>query len=509
MKHIAIIGSGFGGLSLAVRLQAEGHRVRIFEKREKIGGRAYQLKDAGYTFDMGPSLVTAPSIIRSIFESAGRRLEDYVDLVPLDPFYRIFFHDGSSMDYSGDAQKMKEQLARFSEKDAAAYDDFMQDMKGIYDAVITDGLGKQPFDTIGKMARFVPRAMRLNALKPVAYMAKSYFEDFRSHFMFSFHPLFIGGHPFRAPSIYAMIPYLEKEEGVWFARGGMYAIVEALGRLFEELGGEITTSAEVDRITVEDGRATGLQIDGTHFPFDAVVSNGDVTQTYRRLIDPEHRSKWSNRKLDKQKQTMSCFLMYIGTRKKYPALAHHTLILAERYKGLIDEIFAHKKLPDDFSMYLHVPTATDASMAPEGCESMYVLIPVPNLKASTDWESEKQAYADKVIDFLEAWGMDDLRDSMEVCHLFTPEDFKTELNATDGNAFALEPKLTQTAWFRPHNRSEDVDGLYIVGAGTHPGAGVPGVMLSAEATLSCIMEDLGPGEVDTVGSSPIESTVQN
>jgi len=311
--------------------------------------------------------------------------------------------------------------------------------------------------------------------------------------MFSFHPLFIGGHPFRAPSIYAMIPYLEKKEGVWFAKGGMYAIVKALASLFEELGGEITTSAEVDRITVEGGRATGIQIDGTHFPFDAVVSNGDVTQTYRRLVAPEHRSKWTNRKLDAQKQTMSCFLMYIGTRKKFPALAHHTLILAERYKGLIDEIFAHKKLPDDFSMYLHVPTATDDSMAPEGCESMYVLIPVPNLKASTDWEQEKEAYADKVLDFLEQWGMEGLRDSMEVCHLFTPEDFKTELNATDGNAFALEPKLTQTAWFRPHNRSEDVERLYIVGAGTHPGAGVPGVMLSAEATLSCMVEDLGVG----------------
>ena len=493
MKNIAIIGSGFGGLSLAVRLQAAGHQVRIFEKREKIGGRAYQLKDAGYSFDMGPSLVTAPSIIRSIFESAGRRMEEYVDLVPLDPFYRIFFHDGSHMDYSGNSDRMKEQLSRFSKKDAAAYDRFMADMKGIYDAVITDGLGKQPFDTIGKMARFIPRAIRLNALKPVAYMAKSYFEDFRSHFMFSFHPLFIGGHPFRAPSIYAMIPYLEKEEGVWFASGGMYAIVEALGTLFEELGGVITTSAEVDRITVENGRATGVQIDGTSFAFDAVVSNGDVTQTYRKLVDERDRSKWSNRKLDAQKQTMSCFLMYLGTRKKYPALAHHTLILAERYKGLIDDIFAHKELPEDFSMYLHVPTATDASMAPEGCESMYVLIPVPNLKASTDWESEKQAYADKVLDFLEKWGMEDLRESLEVCHLFTPADFKTQLNATHGNAFALEPRLTQTAWFRPHNRSEDVERMYIVGAGTHPGAGVPGVMLSAEATLSCILEDLGPG----------------
>ena len=489
MANIAIIGSGFGGLSLGVRLQAAGHQVRIFEKREKIGGRAYQLKDAGYTFDMGPSLVTAPSIIRSIFEAADRRMEDYIDLVPLDPFYRIFFHDGSHMDYSGHPARMKAQLAMFSAHDAAQYDVFMQDMKGIYDAVITEGLGKQPFDTLGKMARFVPRALKLNALKPVASMAKSYFEDFRSHFMFSFHPLFIGGHPFRAPSIYAMIPYLEKEEGVWFAQGGMYAIVEALGTVFEELGGQITTSAEVDRIIVKDSVATGLLIDGTHIPFDAVVSNADVTATYRKLIDPVHRKKWTNRKLDGLKQTMSCFLMYIGTNKKYPQLAHHTLILAERYKGLIDEIFAHRSLPDDFSMYLHVPSATDPSMAPEGCESMYVLIPVPNLKADTDWATVKQEYAEKVIEFLEAWGMEDLRDSMEVCHLFTPEEFASELNATDGNAFSLEPRLTQTAWFRPHNRSEDIGSLYIVGAGTHPGAGVPGVMLSAEATHFTIMAD--------------------
>ncbi|MDA0684386.1 MAG: phytoene desaturase family protein [Bacteroidetes bacterium] len=500
MSSFAIIGSGFGGLSLAVRLQAAGHQVRIFEKRPKIGGRAYQLKDAGYTFDMGPSLVTAPSIVRAIFEAADRRLEDYVDLVPLDPFYRIFFHDGTHMDYNGDAEQMKSQLAVFSAKDAERYDDFMSDIKGIYDAVITEGLGKQPFDTIGKMARFVPRAMRLNALLPVARLAKSYFEDFRSRFMFSFHPLFIGGHPFRAPSIYAMIPYLERKEGVWFSKGGMYSIVEALGKVFEELGGQITTSAEVEKVIVKDGAAKGLQVDGSVFDFDGVISNGDVTQTYLALIDPQHRKKWTDRKLKAQTQSMSCFLMYIGTRKKFPELAHHTLILSERYKELIDEIFAHKELPEDFSMYLHVPTATDDSMAPEGCESMYVLIPVPNLRASTVWAEEKEEYADKVLDFLEEWGMSGLRDSMEVCHIFTPDDFESQLNATDGNAFALEPKLTQTAWFRPHNRSEDIDSLYVVGAGTHPGAGVPGVMLSSEATLSCILEDYPVGTSQTMSN---------
>lgn len=486
---VSIIGSGFGGLSLAIRLQAAGYEVTIHEKRPHIGGRAYRLEEKGYVFDMGPSLVTAPSIIRSIFESADRRLEDYVDLVPLDPFYRIFFHDGTSVDYSGDAERMKAQMARFNARDAAQYDRFMEATKAIHAAVITDGLGKIPFDTLGRMASFVPRAMRLGALLPVALFARRFFKDFRHRFMFSFHPLFIGGHPFRAPAIYAMIPYLEKEEGVWFAKGGMYALVEALGRLFEELGGKIRTNEEVRQIPVQAGRATGVETSDGFQPADLVVSNGDVAWTYRHLIAPEHRRRWTDRKIEAASYTMSCFLLYLGVRKTYPALAHHTLILAERYKGLIDDIFRHDTLPDDFSMYLHVPTSTDPTMAPEGCESMYVLVPVPNLRASTDWSTETEPYADKIITFLEEWGLDGLKEHLEVCRIFTPEDFKSELNAFEGNAFSVEPKILQTAWFRPHNRSEDVDDLYIVGAGTHPGAGVPGVMLSAEATFSSIVED--------------------
>jgi len=489
MHKVSIIGSGFGGLALAVRLQSAGYQVTIHEKRLKIGGRAYQLVKDGYTFDMGPSLVTAPSIIRSIFEAAGKRLEDYVELEPLDPFYRIFFHDGTHVDYVGDSDRMKAQMRVFNPRDADNYDTFVDATRPIYEAVITDGLGKIPFDTIRSMAAFVPKAARMGALIPVAYFARRFFKDFRHRFMFSFHPLFIGGHPFRAPSIYAMIPYLEKEEGVWFAKGGMYSIVTALGRVFEELGGVIRTDDEVIRIPVEAGKATGVETAAGFTPADAVVSNGDVAWTYRHLVAPEHRRKWTDRKIERTSYTMSCFLLYLGVRKKYPALAHHTLILAERYKGLIDDIFRHDTLPDDFSMYLHVPTATDPDMAPEGCESMYVLVPVPNLRASVDWNTEKDAYRDKILAFLEAWGMEGLRENMEVCDVFTPLDFQSELNAYVGNAFAVEPKITQTAWFRPHNRSEDIDSLYIVGAGTHPGAGVPGVLLSAEATLSCIVND--------------------
>lgn len=488
--RVAIIGSGFGGLSLAVRLQSAGYRTVILERREKIGGRAYQWTEGGYTFDMGPSLVTAPSIIRSIFDAAGERLEDHVDLVPLDPFYRIFFHDGTHVDYSGDAERMKEQMRRFDAADAERYDDFIRATQRIHEAVIGDGLGRVPFDTLGRMASFIPRAIRLNALMPVAWFARRYFRDFRHHFMFSFHSLFIGGHPYRTPSIYALIPYLEKNEGVWFARGGMYSIVEALGRVFERLGGEIRTGSEVTQIRIEHGRAVGVETRSGFVHADAVVSNADVSATYRHLIDPAERSTWTDGKIDGLSQTMSCFLLYIGTRKKYPKLAHHTLILAERYKGLIDDIFAHQTLPEDFSMYLHVPTATDPDMAPDGCESMYVLVPVPNLNADVDWSVSARPYADRILDFLEKWGLEGLRESIEVLRIFTPEDFRTELGAFAGNAFSVEPTLLQTAWFRPHNRSEDVRGLYLVGAGTHPGAGVPGVMLSAEATMSCIADDL-------------------
>jgi phytoene desaturase len=484
-----VIGSGFGGLAVANRLQAAGLQVTILEKREKIGGRAYQFKERGYTFDMGPSLITAPHIIDGIFRAAGSTLSDYLDLIPLDPFYRIFFHDGSCIDYTGDTGRMQAQMRRFNPDDADRYEAFMEAIQPVYEAVIADKLGARPFDTIRSMVEFVPRALRLKAYLPVSAYARRYFKDFRHHFMFSFHPLFIGGHPYRSPSVYIMIPYLERVGGVWFTEGGMYTLVEALGRLFIAQGGHIVTSAEAEEIRVEQGHATAVIAGGRAYEADLVVSNADVGHTYRHLIAPEHRRKWTDRKVERIDYSMSCYLLYLGVRRQYPQLAHHTLILSERYKELVDEIFDHKPLPDDFSMYLHVPTRTDPGMAPEGCESMYVLIPVSNLKADTDWERTAEPFTERVLSFLEAWGLEGLRAAIEVQRVFTPLDFERELNACDGNAFAIEPKLSQTAYFRPHNRSEDVGSLYFVGAGTHPGAGVPGVMLSAEATAYCIQQD--------------------
>lgn len=489
-RKIVVIGAGFGGIAAAVRLQAKGMQVTVLEKNTKVGGHAYQLVKDGYTFDMGPSIITAPDLIQRVFECAGRRMEDYLDLVKLDPFYRIYFHDGTSLDYTDDGKQMKRQMSEFNRTDADNYDRFMAHTRHLYEAVITDGLGATAFD-LPTLLGFLPRALRLRALMPAYDFVKRYFDNPRHRFTFSFHPLFIGGNPFRAPAVYLMIPYLEKIGGVWFCKGGMYKLVQALESIFKELGGVVETDAEVEQIVVENRCAKGVIANEQFYEADGIISNADLIHTYSELIKSEHRRKWSDKKLRKTQYSMSAFLLYLGVRRKYPQLKHHTLILSERYKALVTDIFDNRVLPDDFSMYLHIPSQTDPSMAPEGCESMYVLIPVPNLESGVNWKKTKAVYTDRVLTFLEKdFGLTDLKRSIEVLETFTPLDFKHQRNNHLGSAWGVEPKLTQTAYFRPHNRSEDIQKLYFVGASTHPGAGVPGVLLTAEATVKLVIKDL-------------------
>ncbi|MCB2197855.1 phytoene desaturase [bacterium] len=491
-KTIGIVGSGFGGLTAAIRLQAKGYQTILFEKNEKVGGHASAFTRDGYTFDMGPSLITAPEIIEEIFESAGVRMEDRLDLIRLDPAYRIYFHDGSLIDYTEDPDRMREQLASFNPADGPGYDRFMKASKGIYEAVILDGLGSTAFDNLGVLTKFLPRALKLNALLPAYTNVTRFFKDERSRFTFSFHPLFIGGNPFRAPSVYQMIPYLEREGGVWFTKGGMYTVVKAFEDLLLELGGEIRTSSPVEQIHVEQNRAKGVVVNGETIPLDAVISNADWMHTNRELLNGHHkRKKWTKSRLNRTDYSMGAYLLYLGVKKQYPQLKHHTLILSPRYRELVRDIFDRKVLPDDFSMYLHVPTRTDPGMAPEGSESMYVLIPVANLASGVDWDKEVGRYTDKVINFLENdFGLEGLRENIEVQETFTPKDFERERNSYLGSAWGVEPKLTQTANFRPHNRHEDVRNLYLVGASTHPGAGLPGVMLTAKTTEALVINDL-------------------
>jgi phytoene desaturase len=491
IMNITVIGSGFGGLAIAIRMQAQGHQVTLLEKNQHVGGHAYPLHKKGYSFDMGPSLITAPEIIERIFAKAGKKLDDYVEMTRLDPFYRIYFHDHTFIDYVDDSERMKEQMMRTNPKDAENYDRFMQASKGIYEAVIKDGLGSTPFMDIKTNLSFVPRALKLNALLPVFSFVKRYFKDPRHQFTFSFHPLFIGGNPFRAPSVYLMIPYLEKTGGVWFTKGGMYSLVRAFETLFKELGGTVHTQTPAKEIIVTNGKATAVRTERETLPSDIVISNADIVHTYKDLIPSVHRKKWSDKKLDSLDIGMSAFLIYLGVKKQYPKLKHHTLILSHRYKELVTDIFDKKILPDDFSMYLHAPTRTDPDMAPPGCESMYVLIPVANLQSGIDWDEKAQPFAQVILNYLQNdFGLEDLQKNIEVMEIFTPKDFLHKANSTYGSAWGVEPKLTQTAYFRPHNRSEDISNLYFVGAGTHPGAGLPGVMLTAETTENVIHQDL-------------------
>lgn len=490
MKKVAIIGSGFGGLALAVRLQGRGYHVTVFEKQDKVGGHAYQLKKDGYTFDMGPSLITATEIIDDVFMSAGEKREDYLEYIPLDPYYRIYFHDKTYIDYNGDTDSMKKQLAKFNKDDAKAYDKFMKYSSKLYKIVISDRMGSQPFLSMRDFFKAAPKIVSTKSMLSCYTNVKYFFKDFRSRFIFSFHPLFIGGSPFNSPSLYLMIPYLEKVGGVWFTKGGMYSVIEALENVFKKYGGIIQTSTEVKKIIIENKKAIGVKTKNGDEKFDLIVSNAHFAHTYKDLIPQDNLTKWKKKNVEKLKYSMGCYLAYIGTTKQYPELKHHTLILSERYKGLIDDIFEKKILAEDFSMYLHVPTKTDPSMAPEGCESMYVLIPTPNLEGKVDWKVEKEKFTKKVLNFLEYdFGMKDLQKNINFLEVFTPLDFLSKRNNYLGSAWGVQPTLFQSANFRPHNRSEDIENLYLVGASTHPGAGVPGVLLTAETTEKLIIKD--------------------
>ncbi len=488
MKKAIIIGSGFGSLALAVRLLATGWDVEIFEKNASVGGHAAQFKEKGYTFDMGPSLITMPEMIRDIFALLHENADEYLDFIKLDPFYRIYFHDKSFIDYSDDSDNMKSQMAQFCQKDADNYENFIEFSSKVYEAVITQGLGSEPFNKLFTMLEFVPQALKSNAFLPAYFQASRYFENFRHRFMFSFHPLFIGGNPFKVPSIYLMISYLEKKGGVWFTKGGMYCLVQAFADIIKKHGGVIHTSAPVEKVELQGRTAKGVIVKGNLHEADIVVSNADVTHTYKDLV-PREEMKWSTKRLEKAKYAMSSYVLYLGVKKKYPELKHHTLILSHRYKELIKDIFDKHIIPDDFSMYLHVPSTTDSSMAPEGSESIYVLIPVSNLKADVDWNTFDALFTEKVINFLEHnFGMKGLSENIEVKRTFNPLDFKKVRNSYLGSPWGMEPILLQSAYFRAHNRSEDFENIFLVGAGTHPGAGLPGVMLSSMATLKLINE---------------------
>ena len=462
--------------------------MTVLERLEQPGGRACVHRQDGFTFDAGPTIVTAPFLFEELWRLCGRRMADDVELRPVLPFYRIRFDDGTTFDYTGDPAAMRAEVARLSPADVDGYERFMRTSEAIF-KVGFERLGHVPFGSWTDMAKIAPELVRLQSFRTVHGLVARHVRDPRLRTVLSFHPLLIGGNPFSATSIYALIAFLERRWGVHFVMGGTGRLVQGLVKLIEGQGGQVLCGQEVSAIKVEGGKATGVRLaSGEHVQADIIVSNADSAWTYRYLIPPEARRRWTDRRIERARYSMSLFVWYFGTRRRYPEVAHHTILLGPRYRELLRDIFERKVLPADFSLYLHRPTATDPSLAPEGCDAFYVLSPVPHLESGTRWAEMAEPYRRSVASYLSRTLLPGLEDEVVTSRMLTPQDFQDRLLSFRGAGFGLEPVLAQSAWFRPHNRSEEVDRLYLVGAGTHPGAGLPGVLSSARV-LDTVVPD--------------------
>ena len=495
MSSACVIGAGFGGLALAIRLQSAGIETVLLEARDKPGGRAYVYEDQGFTFDAGPTVITDPTCLEELWALSGRRLEDYVELMPVSPFYRLMWEDGTVFDYDNDTDKLVAQIAALSPEDVAGYAKFLEYAEGVFREGYLK-LGHVPFLDFKSMLSAAPSLAKFGAWRSVHQVVASFIRHPKLREVFSFHTLLVGGDPFKTSSIYALIHALERKWGVWFPRGGTGALIRGMVRLFEDLGGTVRMGAKVTSIGVEGARVRTVRTaDGWSRGFDAVASNADVVHSFRDLLSGSERGRAKGKRLEKARYSPSLFVIYFGTKTFYPDVKHHTILFGPRYRELLKDIYDRGVLADDFSLYLHHPTLTDPALAPPGCSAFYVLAPVPHLGAlAMDWDAAAPGYAAKIMEYLERTVLPGLSENLVTMRTFTPADFGRELGAHLGSAFSLEPILTQSAWFRVHNRDDVLKNLYFVGAGTHPGAGVPGVVGSAKATAGLMLADLdAPG----------------
>lgn len=480
MPHATVIGAGFGGMAASLRLRARGYEVTLLDRCSRLGGRAQVFEKGGYRHDAGPTVITAPFLFDELFSLFGKRREDYVTFIPLDVWYRFHFADGRTFDYGGTEDETRHAIEAFNPEDANGYSALLAHSKKIFDVGFT-GLADQPFHSFGTLLKQTPNLVRLGCYRSVWQLVCKYLKDDHLRRAFSIHPLLVGGNPFETTCIYSLIHFLERKWGIHFAQGGTGAIVDAMERLMVEEGIEIRKNSSVEAIETKGRSIRRLRLkSGERLKSELVVSNADPLHLYSKMIEGDQQGFLFRSKQKRMQQSMGLFVLYFGTNRQYPEVQHHTIWMGKRFKELIREIFHGSHLPEDFSLYLHRPTATDPSFAPTGHDSFYVLAPVPNLKASIDWELEGPRLRDRIVKALDATILPGLRHSIQSDFYMTPADFADRYLSTYGSGFSVAPVFSQSAWFRFHNRSEVFDNLYLVGAGTHPGAGVPGVLCSAK-----------------------------
>ncbi|WP_336964656.1 phytoene desaturase [Sphingobium aquiterrae] len=487
-----VIGAGFGGLALAIRLQSAGVQTTLVEARDRPGGRAYVWHKEGFTFDAGPTVITDPDCLSELWRLTGHDMAEDVTLMPVSPFYRLNWPDGTNFDYSNDEAGLRREIAKLDPADVAGYERFLDYAAGVYEEGYRK-LGHVAFLDFASMVKAAPALARYQAWRSVYSMVSSFVKSEKLREALSFHSLLVGGNPMSTSAIYALIHKLEKDGGVWFARGGTNQLIAGMARHFERLGGVLRLGDAVAQIETIGDRATAVRTkSGWRGEADMVASNADLMHSYRDLLAHHPRGQKQGERLARKRWSPSLFVVHFGIRGSWPGIPHHMILFGPRYEGLLTDIYQHGVLPADFSLYLHHPTITDPSMAPEGCSTFYALAPVPHMgKLPIDWDAYGATYAGRILDEIERRLIPDIRSRIVTQFHYAPPDFARDLAAHKGSAFSLEPLLTQSAYFRGHNRDDVIPNLYLVGAGTHPGAGIPGVVGSAKATAKLMLEDMG------------------
>jgi phytoene desaturase len=479
-KKIIVIGSGFGGIAAALRMKAKGYSVTLIEKHPDLGGRARVFKKEGFTFDAGPTVITAPKLLEELFTLFNKNISDYVKIIPLKLWYRFIFDDKSSFDYSGDEELMKKEIEKYEIDDFVGYQKLVKLTEKIFDKGFTE-LSSKPFNNISFMLKQVPALLKLKSYKSVYELISTYISDNKLRKIFSMHPLLVGGNPFTTTSIYTLILFLEKKWGIHYSLGGTGNLVKAFEKLMKEEKIEIIKNSSVTELTNLNNQIVSVTINNKDvLKADYIICNSDPPNVYKNLIKPNNYGFLFNKKIERMNYSMGLFVYYFGSKKQYNDVAHHTICFGKSYKDHLNKIFEKKELSEDISYYLHRPTATDPSMAPPGQDCFYVLVPVPNNLSNINWHKEGEKFKQLIINKMSEQILPNLKENITADFYVTPDYFENDLSTLHGSGFSIQPKFTQSAYFRFHNKSEIFNNLYFVGAGTHPGAGIPGVISSAK-----------------------------